>query len=140
MEDESELDSSSESPKNSNENDKQLTIAELIDEMCVYYLSIGVSWNDFWYGDYTQLGYIRKAHELKTKRENYQAWLQGAYIYDALCAVSPLLQAFASKGTKAHPYLKYPYGEEPKMTKEEFLKKWRADKEKWKAIQKQKQQ
>ena len=41
----------------------------------------------------------------KEVRRNYAAWLQGAYIYDALCAVSPILHAFAKGGTKPIPYL-----------------------------------
>jgi hypothetical protein len=31
------------------------------------------------------------------------------YVYEALCDASPLLQAFAKKGTKAHPYVDHPY-------------------------------
>lgn len=42
-------------------------------------------------------------------RKNQEMWLQGAYIYDALCRVSPLLHAFAKKGTKPIPYLSEAY-------------------------------
>lgn len=31
-------------------------------------------------------------------------WLQGMYIYDAISRLSPILRAFAKKGTKAQPY------------------------------------
>mgnify|MGYP000200049026 len=36
-------------------------------------------------------------------------WLQGAYFYEALSRVSPLLHAFAKKGTKPAPYLAEPF-------------------------------
>lgn len=36
-------------------------------------------------------------------------WLQGMYFYEALCDVAPVMQAFAKKGTKVHPYAEQPY-------------------------------
>ena len=36
-------------------------------------------------------------------------WLQGAYVYETLCRVSPVLHAFAKKGTKPVPYLAEPF-------------------------------
>jgi hypothetical protein len=89
---------------------KWLTFAELADELCPAYMSIGVPYNEYWHGDYSQLAYYEKAFEMKRERVNHDAWLQGAYIYDALCAVSPVLNAFAKRGTKPMPYLKEPYG------------------------------
>lgn len=102
MEDEPELGSSSTS--------KILTFSELADEYCAYYMSIGVPYHEFWYGDYTQLSFYHSAHEMKRERSNYDAWLQGNYFYDALCAVSPVFHAFAKAGTKPQPYHKEPYG------------------------------
>lgn len=103
MEDESGLGSPS-------ENEKLLTFTEAADEQCPFYMSIGVPRHEYWHGDYTQLADYRKAHELRRERANHDAWLQGAYIYDALCAVAPVLQAFAKAGTTATPYHKAPYG------------------------------
>lgn len=103
MEDESGLDSPS-------DNVKWLTFAEIADEYCPIYMSMGVPYDEYWHGDYTQLEHYQKAFELRRERYNYDAWLQGAYIYDALCAVSPILHAFAKKGAKPIPYHKEPYG------------------------------
>ena len=102
MEDESGLDSPSDV--------KWLTFAELADELCPTYMSMGVPRNEYWHGDYTQLAEYRKSFEIQRERANYDAWLQGAYVYDALCMVSPVLQAFAKRGTKPAPYHKEPYG------------------------------
>jgi len=87
-----------------------LTFAEAADEQCPFYMSIGVPRHEYWHGDYTQLAEYRKSFEIQRERANYDAWLQGAYIYDALCAVSPVLNAFAKRGTKPMPYHKEPYG------------------------------
>ena len=53
--------------------------------------------------------YYRKAYELQRKRRNEDLWLQGMYIYEALCDVSPILHAFAKRGAKPHPYTDRPY-------------------------------
>lgn len=91
-------------------NVRWLTFAELADEMCPQYMSIGVPYHEYWHGDYTQLAHYREAFQLQRERRNYDAWLQGAYFYDALCMASPLLRAFAKPGTKPIPYHKEPYG------------------------------
>ena len=63
----------------------------------------------YWDGDPSLAKYYRKAYELQRKRRNEELWLQGMYVYEAICDASPLLQAFAKKGTKAHPYADHPY-------------------------------
>ena len=42
-------------------------------------------------------------------RKNQEMWLQGAYIYDAMCRVSPIFNSLAKKGTKPVPYTSEPY-------------------------------
>ena len=74
-----------------------------------YYLSIGMTSEQYWDGDSTLTKYYRKADELNRKRKNEELWLQGMYIYEALCAVSPVMNAFAKKGTKPRPYADHPY-------------------------------
>ena len=53
--------------------------------------------------------YYRKAEEIRRKRRNEELWLQGMYIYEALCDVAPVFHAFAKKGTKPRPYSDHPY-------------------------------
>ena len=84
-------------------------------EVFPYYLSIGMSPEQFWDGDVTLTKYYRKADELNRSRRNQELWLQGMYIYEALCDVSPIMNAFAKKGTKPAPYPDHPY---PLSTKE----------------------
>ena len=74
-----------------------------------YYLAIGMTSEQYWDGDSTLTKYYRKADELNRKRKNEELWLQGMYIYEALCAVSPVMNAFAKKGTKPRPYADHPY-------------------------------
>ncbi len=90
-----------------------------------YYLSIGMSYDQYWNMDCTLVKHYRKAHELKRNYKNQELWLQGLYIYDALCAVSPVLRAFAKPNTKPIPYPEKPYPltrDEIKSNKEEEAK------------------
>ena len=63
----------------------------------------------YWDGDCTLVIYYREADKLRRQRDNETAWLQGMYIYDALARLSPILRAFAKKGTKPKPYVEEPY-------------------------------
>ena len=63
----------------------------------------------YWDGDPTLARYYRKAEEMRHQRKNEELWLQGMYIYEALCDVSPIFHAFAKRGTKAVPYPDHPY-------------------------------
>lgn len=73
-------------------------------------MSIGMSYDDFWNGDVSMVRAYRKAEELRYKRRNQELWLQGMYIYEALCDVSPLFRFSMKKGiVKPEPYAKEPY-------------------------------
>lgn len=74
-----------------------------------YYLSIGMTEEQYWDKDCLLTKYYREAEELRTEKANQMAWLQGMYIYDALARISPILRAFSKKGTKAQPYPEEPY-------------------------------
>lgn len=73
-------------------------------------MSIGMSYDDFWNGDVSMVRAYRKAQDLRDKRQNQELWLQGMYIYEALCDASPLFRFSMKNGTvKPEPYVKEPY-------------------------------
>lgn len=94
-----------------------LTYTEKFYELFPYYLSIGMTPEQYWEGDCTLVKYYRKAEELRNEKRNQELWLQGVYIYEALCDVAPILHAFAKKGTKPTPYTANPYPLNAKQTK-----------------------
>lgn len=107
------------------------SMTEIFYEHFPFYLAIGMTEEQYWHGDCTLVKYYRKADEIRKERKNAELHLQGMYFYDALVCVSPLLHAFAKKGTKAHPYPDRPY---PLTEKEqEALKREKREKEKAKA-------
>ena len=89
-----------------------ISISDLFDQLCPFYMSIGMSYDEYWHGDNYAYKYYLKAYELKMKREtkesDYNAWLNGLYTYTAICDCSPILHDFAKKGTKPIKYLDKP--------------------------------
>lgn len=72
-------------------------------------MAIGMTYEQYWYGDVHMVRAFREAHRLRQQIMNQEAHLQGLYIYEALLDVSPVLHAFAKKGTKPIKYRSKPY-------------------------------
>lgn len=88
---------------------KEPSYSDKFNELFPYYLSIGMTEEQYWDKDCTLVVAFRKSDEIKMNRRNQEMWLQGAYFYDALYRISPVLHAFAKKGTKPMPYLSEAY-------------------------------
>ena len=104
------------------------TYTEVFYDQFPYYLSIGMTYDQYWNDDCELVKYYRKADEITKKRKNQELWLQGAYIYEALCDVSPALHAFSS--SPVHPYSDKPYALTAKERKadEEVIRKAKLEK------------
>ena len=85
------------------------TYTEQFYEVFPYYLSIGMTYDQFWNDDPMLAKYYREAEEIRNERKNQELWLQGMYIYEALCDVAPIMNGFAKRGTKAKEYSNRPY-------------------------------
>jgi len=87
-----------------------LTYTDVFEQLCPHYMSIGMTYDEFWNQSVTLVVAYRKAAELRDKRRNQELWLQGMYIYEALCDASPLFRFSMKKGViKPEPYVKEPY-------------------------------
>ena len=62
-------------------------------------MAMGVPYDEYWNGDYTQLPFYRKAYELKRKEKNQELWLSGLYTLRAIASMIPKSE--------------FPYPEEP---------------------------
>lgn len=80
---------------------------EIIGKLCPDYLAMGMTLSEFWDGDPENLVYIREADRLRKQQRNFDAWLQGRYVYDALLCASPMFRDWL----RDHHPEKYP--EEP---------------------------
>ena len=102
------------------------TYTERFYEQFPYYLSIGMTPKEYWEGDPELAKHYRKADEIRLERKNQELWLQGMYIYEAICDASPILHAFAKKGTKPHPYAERPYPISEKQSERAVVEKEKA--------------
>lgn len=99
---------------------KPLSLAEQLDEWCAFYMSIGVPYDEFWYGNYCKLKYYVMAHRLKKKMDNEKLWLQGMYNYEAFQVT--LANGFKDKKSgKTYKYAEKPYDIVPKSEREEAI-------------------
>jgi len=84
------------------------TLAEIFTQAFPYYLSMGMTYDEFWLGAPSLVRAYRKAYDMKRHERNYEMWMQGRYIFDALrCA--PLLVGFPEEGVKPGNYPDMPY-------------------------------
>ena len=86
------------------------------EEVFPFYLSIGMTPEQYWDDDCTLVRAYRDANEMRRDEQNYFAWLQGMYIYHALGDISPVYRTF--KPSKPKPYLKEPLPLTEKESKE----------------------
>lgn len=108
---------------------ESISLSEIFEECCPVYMGYGMTYDEYWYGDPWRTKFYREAYEIQMKRKDEELWIQGMYIYEALCDVSPILHAFSKSGTKPLPYPDKPYHlkNEEYMSEEE--KKKRAENE-----------
>lgn len=78
-----------------------------------------MTYDQFWNDDPELTVYYRRSAEIKAERTNQELWLQGMYVYDALCCASPIFRSFAKKGTKPAPYPDAPYAMNAKQQEKE---------------------
>lgn len=84
-----------------------LRYGDKFEELCGYYMSLGMSYHDYWDGDNCMTKYYREAEEIKRERRNSELWLQAAYIYEALLDASPVFNPL-SKKNKPFPFRSEP--------------------------------
>lgn len=82
-------------------------IIDYLEKLCDYALSIGMSYDQYWYGDPHILVNYVNAEEIRQRKRNTEMWIQGAYVYQAIGCLAPILNGL-SKENRAKAYLKQP--------------------------------
>lgn len=54
--------------------------------MCAYYMSMGMTYEEYWFGSNDMLRHYRSAYLLKCQAENQKMWLQGLYMQQAIAS------------------------------------------------------
>lgn len=89
-------------------------------------MSMGVTYEEFWYGDFCKLKYVEDAYLKQRRIQNENAWLQGMYVYAAVATA--LGNAFRDKGKQAEPYMEHPLDIFPKTPMEQKAEEERQKK------------
>ena len=91
----------------------KLTYTEVFEELFPTYLLYGMSAEEYWHGDPWLVRAYAQAYLLRRKVENEQAWIQGAYIANAVTVA--IANTF---GKQRKDYLKKPLEIFPKTEAE----------------------
>lgn len=75
-------------------------------------MALGMSYEQYWYGDVRMTKAFWEADKIRHERINSEMWLQGMYIYDAISRLFPIPIALAGKNAQPRDYMERPY--EPK--------------------------
>lgn len=95
----------------------------IYDELCPYFMSIGMTYDQFWEGDANMVRAFKKAEDIRRNRENERMWLSGVYTLKALEAT------VGNLFNKGDP-IKYP--ERPMPITEQQVKEIAMEKERLK--------
>lgn len=97
------------------------TYTEIFKEVLPFYLSIGMSFDEFYLQDVELAKFYRQAYEIKEDRHNAHIWLQGMYIYDAIS--TSLYNVFCRKSGQqaaSYPSKQYPLTDKQKDEDQEL--------------------
>lgn len=87
-----------------------MTYTQVFESAFPQYLAMGMTYDLYWNQDASLVKAYRKAHEMQRDEQNFFAWLQGKYVYDAIGALSPILRtSFSKKPVKPETYVEKPY-------------------------------
>ena len=65
-------------------NAPQSEFGKYLDQICPYYMSWGMTWDEFWYESIDRLQAYWQANQFSIERRNQELWLQGLYIKAAI--------------------------------------------------------
>ena len=67
-------------------NAPQSEFGKYLDQICSYYMSWGMTWDEFWHESLDRLQAYWQANQFSIERRNQELWLQGLYIRSAVAS------------------------------------------------------
>lgn len=102
-------------------------MSEIFERLCPYYMTYGMSYEDYWYGDPWRMKAYKDAYDLRNRQQNTMMWLNGIYYNHAVSVA--LANAFRKKGSPPVKYLEKPLDVFPKTELEEAAEQEKKQKE-----------
>lgn len=115
-------------PSEEEEQHESVSLTEIFNEAFPQYLFMGMSYEEYWRGKPGLVRAYRKAWKMKREERNWEMWMQGAYFYNALLCVAPVMRAALSK-EKVEPgkYMDAPFPLTEKEAQEQEIARERAE-------------
>ena len=102
------------------------SLGELFREVFPYYIAMGMTYDEFWYGDPTLARDYRKAQDIRLHQEEWARHRQGEYFMAALLAIAPVIKPFV-KDPKPGNYPEEPWPLTEKEAREREIRKEREN-------------
>ena len=107
----------------------QTPYGDVFDELLPHYLAMGMSYDDYWDGEYGMKTACRKAYQIRIENDQRRAdlnmWYMGQYVISALRSTQLIVAAGLMKNTPTLP----DYPDKPFLEKAEEQKKEEARKQ-----------
>lgn len=104
---------------------KSRKFTDVFEELCPYFMSIGVSYDDFWNGEFEITKFALKADEYTQRRKNSEFWLNSIYIFRAILDAAPAYKEFSNQNETISYSVKEPFP----LSKKEIEKQAEKEKE-----------
>ena len=85
---------------------KKETLEETFNRLCAWYLSIGMTYTEYWERSPELVKTYREAYQYKLKARNEEMWREGYYHYIAVSTA--LGNGFRKKGSSPQNYIEQP--------------------------------
>lgn len=102
----------------SEETEPPFSIPEMFEECFPYYMSIGMTYEEYWNGDPSLVKAYRKAEDIRSHRRNQDMWLLGRYVYDGIMRLIPSFNPLKPKDPIAYIEEPYPISEKDVRNRE----------------------
>lgn len=111
---------------------ESISYTECFEKACPVFMTYGLSYEDFWYGDCYKAKYQRESYLINIRKQDELMWEQGMYIYEAILDCAPILHPF-SKEKKPRPYTEKPHLYKPTEQEMRQQEEQEAEQERLKA-------
>lgn len=85
------------------------TYTEVFIKVFPTFLAMGMTYQQYWNGPSWLTKSYRDAHQIIQRNEEWSRWRKGAYIYDALLCVAPVMRAFGKGHAEPGKYPDEPW-------------------------------
>ena len=109
-----------------------ITYTDAFSQLFPQYMVMGMTYDEYWNGHAILTKYYREAYDLRNHNDEWDRWRRGAYFYDALLRVAPVMRTtFGNGKVEAGKYPEEPWPLTEKEAKEREIRRERENTERF---------